>query len=122
MTSSDSSLLSFFSGFAVVGCVAVIIGALFEGAELIVKLGEKRKARKWVREIFGSHRRRGLVICTKYLKPKILPFEAMGFVILMIGLAFLCRSTKLTHLCSDKLTHPVWRERGFSFQGVGRGC
>jgi hypothetical protein len=33
----------------------------------------------------------------------------------------LCRSIKLTHLCSDKLTHRIGLERVFSFQGVGQG-
>jgi hypothetical protein len=32
----------------------------------------------------------------------------------------LCRSVKLTRLCSDKLTHSVRSEGAFSFQGVGR--
>jgi hypothetical protein len=33
----------------------------------------------------------------------------------------LWRSTKLTHLCSDKLTHPVSCGVVFSFQGVAGG-
>jgi len=32
----------------------------------------------------------------------------------------LCRSVKLTHLCSDKLTHSGRSEGVFSFQGVGQ--
>jgi hypothetical protein len=86
MISSDSVWLNFFSELAVVGCIVVIVGVVLEGAELIVKSAKKRTVRKWVGEVFGKHRRRAVVSCAKYIKPRILPFEAWGFVLLVFGL------------------------------------
>ena len=87
MTSSDSVLLLFFSALAAFGAFVVTIGVILEGAEYGVKWGKKRKFRKWVGEIFEKERRRKLVILVKWLEPKILPVETLGFAILVFGLA-----------------------------------
>jgi hypothetical protein len=86
MTASDSGWLSFFSTLAIIGCVIVIIGVVLESAELIVKFSSEMKWRKWVAEVFGNNRRRTLVFCARYIKPRLFPFEFLGFSVLVIGL------------------------------------
>ena len=65
----------------------VIVGVALEASELIVKWGSKKKFRKWIGDVFSRARRRRIVWCVKYIKPKILPYETLGFVLLLIGLA-----------------------------------
>ena len=78
-----NTLINIFSYLGYVGAASVFIGAVFEGAELIVKLGRKKKYRK----LFGKDKRREIVSCIKFLKPRILPFEAIGFAMMVLGLA-----------------------------------
>jgi hypothetical protein len=87
MLSNASSLILFFSLLGYFGAVMVIIGVVLEAAELIVKWGGKRKFRKWIGDAFLKSRRRKVVWCVKYIKPRILPYETLGFVLLFIGLA-----------------------------------
>ena len=87
MESNNSFWPEFFSDMAVVGATIVIVGIIIEGAELFVKIWRKRKYRKWVDERFCRQRRRRITWLFKYVKPRILPFEAVGFAILLIGLA-----------------------------------
>lgn len=77
---SVSVLVGFISGGV------VVVGIVLEGAELIVKWGRKKKFRNWVGEIFGEEKRRRIVSCVKYSKPKILPFESIGFAMIVAGL------------------------------------
>jgi len=87
MTSSDSAWLSFWSGLAVIGCIVVVIGVVLEGAEYFVKWGKKKRFRKWVGAVFNDDRRRLVVSWVKYIKPRILPIETVGFTMLVFGLA-----------------------------------
>ena len=66
---------------------AVVVGIVLEAAELIVKSGRKKKYRIWVGEVFRKERRRRLVLWVKYIKPRILPFELLGFSLIVAGLA-----------------------------------
>ena len=87
MLSNASSLILFFSLLGYFGAVMVIIGVVLEAAELIVKWGGKKKFRKWVGDVFLKSRRRKVVWCVKHIKPRILPYETLGFVLLFFGLA-----------------------------------
>jgi hypothetical protein len=87
MTSNDSTWLNFFAAMGWFGAGLVIIGVVLESAELIVKLGRKSAYRKWVGDVFGKDRRKMVVASIKYIHPRILPFEAVGFALLFIGLA-----------------------------------
>jgi hypothetical protein len=87
MTASDSAWLNFFSDLAIFGCIMVFIGVALEGAEIIVKLGTDMKCRRWVVKKFGKDKRRTIVFCAKYIKPRLLPFELLAFGVLVFGLA-----------------------------------
>lgn len=54
---------------------------------MFVKIGRQRKYRKWFGDRFGTERRRRVALLVKLIKPRILPFEAIGFALLFIGLA-----------------------------------
>src|SRR5689334_19033905 len=84
---NNSASLALFSSLAVAGAIAVIVGVILEGAELFCKWGSRRKFRMWVGEIFSKSRRRAIVACVWYVKPRLLPFESIGFAVLVIGLA-----------------------------------
>lgn len=81
---STSVDVSIIVGFVAGG--VVVIGIVLEGAELLVKFGSKKKYRIWIGEIFRKERRRKLVSWVKCLKPSILPVEALGFSLIVIGL------------------------------------
>ena len=81
--------------FIVVGFISggvVVVGIVLEGAELIVKFGRKRKYRIWIGNIFRKERRRRLVSWVNFIKPRILPFEAIGFSMIVAGLSCTRRS------------------------------
>ena len=85
----SNSLFSpeFFFRLALFGAALVIVGVILEAAELIVKFGHKQKHRKWVGEVFGKSYRRRITSLVKFIHPRILPFEAVGFGLLFAGLA-----------------------------------
>jgi hypothetical protein len=87
MDSNSSFSSEFFFGLALFGAALVIIGVLLEAAELIVKLGSNVKYGKWVSRVFGKKYRLKIALLAKFLHPRILPFEAIGFGLLFIGLA-----------------------------------
>ena len=87
MTSSDSAWLNVFSALAVAGCIIVVIGVVLEGAELLVRFRGNMQCRRWVVKVFGKERRRTLIFCAKYVKPRLFwPFEIMAFAVLVLGL------------------------------------
>jgi hypothetical protein len=109
MSSSDSVWLGVFSGLSVVGCIVVFIGAVLEGSELIVKSSERKRFLAWIRKVFGNTRRRGYEACAKFIKPRILPIESLGFAVLItgLGLEFLgsCASDRLQSKRNSELNN-----------------
>jgi hypothetical protein len=87
MDSISPSWAEFFFRLSLFGALLVILGVILEGAELIVKNGRKQKIRKWLGDIFGNSRRRFVVWLVRFLHPRILRFESIGFGVLVIGLA-----------------------------------
>ncbi len=87
MDSNLTFLVDAFSLLGWVGAILVILGVGLEACELFVKWGKKRKFRIWISHIFLKPRRRNAVLLLKYVEPKLLPYETLGFVLLFIGLA-----------------------------------
>jgi hypothetical protein len=86
MTEFDSALLSVSTFLTRLGSVLVIAGCCLEAAELTIAWTRRRAFRKWIEDIFGKSRRRKIVFLVKFIKPRVLKFETLGFVILFIGL------------------------------------
>src|SRR5437762_12534462 len=84
MSDPDSSAaIAFWELIAECGFILVIFGVVIEGSELLVKWGKKKRFRKRFNEAI----RRRLVFTVKFLRPRILPFETIGFLVLVIGLS-----------------------------------
>jgi hypothetical protein len=86
MTAFDSALLNAFTWLARIGSLLVILGCFLEAAELIISWARKSNFRKWIEVIFGNSWRRKIVFSVKFIEPRILKFETLGFAILFIGL------------------------------------
>jgi hypothetical protein len=84
MTTLDSSALNSWGGWADVGCVLVIIGIVGEGAELIVKWGEKECFRKWFEYRLNPNILSSFV---KFVGPIILPVETIFAFMVILGLS-----------------------------------
>jgi hypothetical protein len=78
-----SAAISLWEVVGKVGFVMVIIGVALEGSELVVRWGWKNGFRKRFTRVI----RRRLVSFVKMLRPKILPVETIGFLVLVAGLA-----------------------------------
>lgn len=79
--------MHFFSDLAIFGCIVVVFGVVLEGAEHLVKFKSQLKCRRWVANVVDRRARTRLVLVAKYLKPNLHKFEAIGFLILVGGLA-----------------------------------
>jgi hypothetical protein len=109
-----SAWLEFFSGLAIFGCVVVFVGVVLEGAENLIKFKSRLKWRRWVASVFGESWRTRLVLAARYVKPKLFPFEAIGFGLLVIGLAVETLSGLAVDTLQSEANAELKREASFA--------
>jgi hypothetical protein len=85
MSESDSFWLNFWEVFASIGIIAVIIGIIGEGSELLVKWIREKRFKKF-KHGADDKLRCIIAVLAKYVRPRILEVETFAFALVIVGL------------------------------------